>query len=80
MSKTKAASSPNIQPAVRMKISRKVFRIGSIAEGKGKTVAYAKRRFFGRFPQLVALKDHIRRAVIADILKSRPAEKGKSGK
>jgi hypothetical protein len=49
-----------------------------IAEGKGKTVADAKQRFFGRFPQLVALKDHIRRAVIADILKSRPTEKGKS--
>lgn len=41
-----------------------------IAEGKGKTVADAKQRFFGRFPQLVALKDHIRRAVIADILRS----------
>jgi hypothetical protein len=49
-----------------------------IAEGKGKTVADAKQRFFGRFPQLVALKDHIRRAVIADILKSRPAEIEKS--
>jgi hypothetical protein len=49
-----------------------------IAEGKGKTVADAKQRFFGRFPQLVALKDHIRRAVIADILKSQPVEKGKS--
>lgn len=44
-----------------------------IAEGRGKTVADAKQRFFGRFPQLVALKGHIRRAVIADILKSRPA-------
>ncbi len=43
-----------------------------IAEGKGNTVADAKQRFFGRFPQLVALKDHIRRAVIADILKSQP--------
>lgn len=41
-----------------------------IAEGKGNTVADAKQRFFGRFPQLVALKDHVRRAVIADILKS----------
>jgi hypothetical protein len=40
-----------------------------LAEGKGNTVADAKQRFFGRFPQLVALKDHIRRAVIADILK-----------
>ena len=41
-----------------------------IAEGKGKTVADAKQRFFGRYPKLVALKDHIRRAVIADILAS----------
>ena len=42
-----------------------------IAEGKGKTVSDAKQRFFGRYPKLVALKDHIRRAVIADILASR---------
>jgi hypothetical protein len=49
-----------------------------IAEGKGNTVADAKQRFFGRFPQLVALKDHIRRAVIADILKARPTEKSKA--
>jgi hypothetical protein len=48
-----------------------------IAEGKGKTVADAKQRFFGRFPQLVALKDHIRRAVIADILKARNDEQSK---
>ena len=41
-----------------------------IAEGKGKTMADAKQRFFGRYPKLVALKDHIRRAVIADILKA----------
>ncbi len=43
-----------------------------IAEGKGKTVADAKQRFFGRYPQFVALKEHIRRAVIAEILKSQP--------
>ena len=43
-----------------------------IAEGKGKTVADAKQRFFGRYPQLVALKEHIRRTVIAEILKSQP--------
>lgn len=43
-----------------------------LAEGKGATMADAKQRFFGRFPQLVALKDHIRRAVIADIFKSMP--------
>ena len=41
-----------------------------IAEGKGKTISDAKQRFFSRYPKLVALKDHIRRAVIADILKA----------
>ena len=45
-----------------------------IAEGKGKTVADAKQRFFGRYPQLVALKEHIRRTVIAEILKSQPKQ------
>ena len=47
-----------------------------IAEGKGKTVSDAKQRFFGRYPKLVALKDHIRRAVIADILASREKRAG----
>ena len=45
-----------------------------INEGKGKTVADAKQRFFGRYPQLVALKAQIRRAVIADILKAEQAQ------
>ena len=44
-----------------------------INEGKGKTVADAKQRFFGRYPQLVALKAQIRRAVIAEILKAEEA-------
>ena len=44
-----------------------------IAEGKGKTMADAKQRFFSRYPKLVALKEHIRRAVIADILKAQKA-------
>ena len=45
-----------------------------IAEGKGKTVSDAKQRFFGRYPKLVALKEHIRRAVIADILKAQKSD------
>ncbi len=45
-----------------------------IAEGKGKSIASAKQRFFGRYPQLVALKNHIRRTVIAEILSAQPAK------
>lgn len=47
------------------------FSVWVISEGKGDTVADAKQRFFARYPQLVALKQHIRTSVIGGILKER---------
>lgn len=47
------------------------FSVWLINEGKGETVADAKQRFFGNYPNLVALKQQIRRSVIGDVLKER---------
>lgn len=47
------------------------FSFWVLNEGKGKSIADAKQRFFGQYPQLVALKQHIRTSVIGSILKER---------
>lgn len=47
------------------------FSIWMVDEGKGSSVADAKRRFFGSYPNLVALRQHIRQNMIGRILKER---------
>ena len=47
------------------------FSIWMVDEGKGSNVADAKRRFFGSYPNLVALRQHIRQNMIGGILKER---------
>lgn len=55
------------------------FSFWVISEGKGKTVADAKQRFFARYQQLVALKQHIRTSVVGSILKERRRVAPRSG-
>ena len=47
------------------------FSVWVLSEGKGKTLADSKQRFFNGYPNLVALKQHIRTSLIGQILKER---------
>ena len=47
------------------------FSVWVLSEGNGKTLADSKQRFFNGYPNLVALKQHIRNSLIGQILKER---------